>query len=278
MKFKSIVLSSFAASTLLIASCGNGDNANNTVANNDSTTVTTAENPITLAEVTDSKEFNDATLAIKEIKAEPAGNDSVKVTINYNVGNYTLGAQTEAGVSSKCNNSDKGQHIHFILDQTPYTALYEPTHSFTVAKNSEHYVMSFLSRSYHESVKSKTANVLVKFKIDEAGKLVKLDNPTTPMVFYSRPKGDYVGKDTENLLLDFYLVNTDLTDGNQVKVNINGQEYLINNWAPKFIQHAPMGTLNVNLQLVDKDGNALTGDNTTASREIKLAQQEPLNN
>ncbi len=87
-------------------------------------------------------------------------------------------------------------------------ALYEPTHTATVALNSEHYVLVFLSRSYHESLKNKGAAMVYHFKVDENGKLQKMADPKTPMVFYSRPKGDYLGKDTANVLFDYYVWNT----------------------------------------------------------------------
>ena len=44
-------------------------------------------------------------------------------------------------------------------------------------------------------------------------------------LFYSRPKGTYKGKDTEKLLLDFYLINTTISpEGNKVKATINDTE------------------------------------------------------
>ena len=45
---------------------------------------------------------------------------------------------------------------------------------------------------------------------------------TNEFLFYSRPKGTYKGNDTKKLLLDFYLVNTDISPtGNKVKATIN---------------------------------------------------------
>ena len=41
------------------------------------------------------------------------------------------------------------------------------------------------------------------------------------MLFYSRPKAEYAGKDAKIILLDFYLVNTELSkDGNKVKAYV----------------------------------------------------------
>src|SRR5690606_563800 len=175
-----------------------------------------------------------------------------------------------------CSNSKDGQHIHFILDNGPYTALYKPEHTFTVAKNSEHDVLSFLSRSYHESVKSKNAYVLYTFKVDENGKVNQVENPTSPMVFFSRPKGDYLGKDTDKVLLDLYVLNTTLGTDSKVKATLNGTEFTIDQWKPYFIEHAPMGDLGVSLQLVDMNDQPLSGKNTHIPRTVILAKSEPM--
>jgi hypothetical protein len=272
-----IVPASIAFVTLLaFSSCNNSTTENVTTADTTPTTTTLAA-PITIQPVTGSPEFADAKLGIKNVKAEMQGTDSVKITIDYDVQHYELKNQTSDATTKECNNSKDGQHIHFILDNQPYAALYEPTKTFTVAAKSEHYLMSFLSRSYHESIKTSNAGVLYHFSVDEKGKLTKMDIPKTPMIFYSRPKGQYIGTDTKNVLLDFYVYNTTLAaDGNKVKASINGTDFMIDKWQPYFIQNAPMGDVTVNVQLVDKDGKNVEGVNTSVSRSIKLAEQEPV--
>lgn len=266
-----------SAGAIMMTSCKGGNTDQSEAQKADTMTTVSPENTIKISPAPASPEFADAALAIKEVTTAPVGKDSVKITINYTVSNYELKKQTDAPTAKECNNSAQGQHIHFILDNKPYTALYEPTHSFTVPVNSKHDVMSFLSRSYHESIKNKNAGVLLRFAIDEKGGYKKLDNPTTPMIFYSRPKGDYVGNDTKNVLLDFYVYNTTLSEtGHKVKVTINGNPFTITNWAPQFIQNAPMGSMKVKLELLDKDGNAVSGENTAIERDVQLAQQEPM--
>lgn len=237
--------------------------------------------PVVLTPVTGSPQFPDAKLSIASVKGVPQG-DSTKVSFAFLVKNYELKGQTPDAASKNCNNSDKGQHIHFILDNQPYTALYEPKHELTLAKNTEHYLMCFLSRSYHESVKTKGAAVVYHFKIDEQGKLVKLEDPKTPMLFYSRPKGDYLGKDTTNLLLDFYVWNATLGSDYKVKAMISNsknaqqKEVTFDNWQAMFIENLGTGKSSVTLSLVDKDGKELQSPMTTVTRNIQLAAQEPL--
>ncbi len=269
---KMLAVAFMAASAVCFTACQNSESTNENAGDADS-----AQAPVSIKAIEDSPQFPDATLTIKNVKTEMQGTDSVKITLDYDVANYELKGQTADAATKACNNSKDGQHIHFILDNAPYAALYEPTHSFVVPVNSSHYVMSFLSRSYHESLKNPGAGVLYHFSIDEKGKLTKLDNPETPMIFYSRPKGEYLGDDTKNLLLDFYVYNTTLSpEGNMVKASVNGEDFAIDKWQPYFIQNAPMGDLTVQVQLVDNTGAPLTGDNTSVSRTVKLAESEPI--
>lgn len=270
-----------SATALLHTSCGSG---NGEVHEINDTVEAHASHPklpdLEIVPVGQSPEFPNARLSLASAKATAAG-DSVKIAFAFNVKNYELKGQTPDADSKQCNNSDKGQHIHFILDNQPYTALYEPKHEITVAKNTEHYLMCFLSRSYHESIKSKGAAMLYHFKIDETGKLVKLEDPKEPMLFYSRPKGDYLGKDTANLLLDFYVWNATLGADYKVKAlvsNGNGQqkEFNIDNWQANFIQNMGTGKASVSLTLVDKDGKELNGPMSKVTRNISLAAAEPM--
>jgi hypothetical protein len=270
-------LSAIGSIAILALSACNNTTTENTTNTDTAQTAVAPAGPVTIQPVTGSPEFADATLGIKNVKAEMQGTDSVKITIDYDVQHYELKNQTSDAATKECNNSKEGQHIHFILDNQPYIALYEPTKTFTVAVKSEHYLMSFLSRSYHESIKTPDAGVLYHFSVDEKGKLTKMNIPTSPMIFYSRPKGQYIGADTKNLLLDFYVYNTTLAaDGNKVKATVNGTDFTIDKWQPYFIQNAPMGDVTVNVQLIDKDGKNIEGVNTSVSRSIKLAEQEPV--
>lgn len=276
----SLKLMAATASVALLALTACNNNTAEQTSGTDSTHAADADapaEPVSIKPVTGSPEFPDAQLTIKNVKAALKDTDSVTITVDYDVKNYELKNQTSDAAGKNCNNSKDGQHIHFILDNQPYQALYEPTKTFTVPVKSEHYLMSFLSRSYHESIKSPKAGVLYRFSVDEKGKLSKLEIPKTPMIFYSRPKGSYVGDDTKNLLLDFYVYNTTLApDGNKVKVSVNGTNFDIDKWQPYFIEHAPMGDVTVTVQLTDKDGKNIDGVNTSVSRTAKLAAQEPV--
>jgi hypothetical protein len=276
---------------IFIISCN--ISTNKTGNNSNSEQIQKAYPNITVTVVGSSPEFPDAQIDLASVKTEKKGKDSAMVSFIFNVKNYELKNQTGDAQGKMCNNSAMGQHIHFILDNQPYQALYEPKNDIVVAKNSEHYLMAFLSRSYHESLKSEGAALLYHFKIDDKGNLVKLDVPKTPMIFYSRPKGTYIGKDTENILLDFYGWNANLSDGNTagiaaytgnyVKVDISNEDikghdtsFTVNAWKPYFIHNLGMGKCKITLTLLDNSQKPLSGDNTTVTRNFTLAAEEPM--
>ncbi|MEL6919345.1 MAG: hypothetical protein AAFO99_16665, partial [Bacteroidota bacterium] len=181
-----------------------------------------------------------------------------------------LGALTDGPNAELLANSGKGQHIHFILDNQPYSAHYEPTFKKEIP-DGVHHLVAFLSRSYHESVKNENSVVVQKLEVgadpqDSFG--LDMEAPT---LIYSRPKGKYSGADTENILLDFFVLNTTLSeDGNKVKATINGEEFVITEWAPHIITGLPMGEVTIQLELIDKDGNTLTGPFNQVTRSVIL--------
>lgn len=255
-----------------IVSCNQNTNNTDTTNTSDSATVENAQHAIAINPLNHSKEFPGATLKIASITAEKVGADSAKVTVKYDVSNFELTAQTEH--DHHMANSHDGQHIHFILDNTPYAALYKPEHSVTVPVNSEHYLMSFLSRSYHESIKTADAHKLVKFKVTADAKIEEQAVPAEAALFYSRPKGDYKGEDTKFMLLDFFVSNAELgADGHKVKASVNGQEFTLDKWVPYEILNLPMGENTVKLTLVDKDGNTVSGDNVSIERKFNLSAE-----
>lgn len=233
----------------------------------------------------ESPSYDESKLTIASIKTEKAGTDSTKVTFEFKVEGFELQAQTFDAGGKRCNNSEKGQHIHFILDNEPYKALYEPKNEIVLPNSTEHYLMAFLSRSYHESVKSKGAAMLLHFHIDQNGKVQKMDNPKTPMVFYSRPKGDYLGADTTRVLLDYYIWNCTLgADTNKIEAMLltPGYEkqdttiFKLEKWEPKFIVNMPTGKSTIIMTILDKNGNIVDGPNNKVTREFNLAAQEPM--
>lgn len=227
---------------------------------------------ILVSPVEDSPEFPDAILEMNEPE-EFAKLEVGNVQFSYEVTNYELQAQTSDAGIKNCANSDKGQHIHLILNNQPYTAHYDP--SFEQELQAGHYVaLSFLSRSYHESLKNPEAYDLRQFTVGDANS--EEADLSGPNLFYSRPKGTYAGNDTKKILLDFYLVNCDLSEtGYKVRATINGHEFMLTDWVPYFVEGLPMGENVFILELLDADGNLVDSPFNRVERTISLEEGSP---
>ncbi|MEJ8801356.1 hypothetical protein [Pontibacter sp. H249] len=205
------------------------------------------------------------------LNVPPAGGvvEAGPVQFDYDLSNYQLTRMTPHSNSEHMANSMEGQHIHNIVDNEPYTAHYDTEFTKELSEG-DHVILSFLSRSYHESLKHKGAYDL---------RIVTAGNPTermefdlnAPHMFYSRPKGEYVGKDTEQVMLDFYLVNTELsTTGNKVRATINGTEFILDKWMPHIMEGLPMGENTIKLELIDNNGSLISGPYNSVTRTFTL--------
>lgn len=231
--------------------------------------VSDEKSKITLTKMQGSPKFDDAALSMtKPTKDQVAAGE---VEFQFDVENYELGIPTETDSDLGIAESKKGQHVHFIVDNNPYSAHYED--SFTKnLEEGDHTVLAFLSRSYHEAVKNKNAYVIKKLSVGDVSEENKLDvDFSAPHMFYSRPKGTYSGKDTQKVMLDFYLLNTDLSDGgNKVKATINGEEFMITEWTPYVMEGLPMGENTVQLELLDADNNRVESPYNPVTRTFTL--------
>jgi len=181
---------------------------------------------------------------------------------------YELGAQTPDADQKMCANSGKGQHIHLIVDNEPYAAKYTSEFDYEI-KDGEHYLLAFLSRSYHESIKTDEAHVAKKITV-ENNSITNAEPIDQPAIFYSRPKGTYVGKDTEKVMLDFYPINASIGTDYKIIAMINGEEHMIDTWQPYYITGLPMGENTIELVLVDSNNNKVDSPLNMVSRTFTL--------
>ncbi|MEL6653210.1 MAG: phosphopeptide-binding protein, partial [Bacteroidota bacterium] len=226
---------------------------------------------ITLTPLEGSPAFPEASLSLN---ADPSMADDTSYTFDFAVSGYTLGEQTTPASPNQLANSGKGQHIHFIVNNGPYSAHYEPGFTSNKFKEDGNYVvLAFLSRSYHESVKNLAdPSSYVITQINKGGSGEEADL-SAPHMFYSRPKGTYSGEGAKKVLLDFFLLNTDLAaDGSKIRATINGEEFMIDKWQPYVIEGAPMGTLTVKLELLDGEGNLVSSPFNPVMREVTLEE------
>lgn len=268
INMKNSVLGLLIASFVVFVSCSPGKKTEESTTE-EATEKVAEPAEIHLTPVTNSPSFPDAKLSMNSPEAgSNLGSGSVR--FSYVVENYELTAQTEDAEIKQCANSAQGQHIHLILNNQPYFAHYEAEFDRELVDG--HYVaLSFLSRSYHESLKSSDAYVITQFTIGEAE--AEEADLSAPHLFYSRPKGEYKGDDTKKILLDFFLVNTDLAeDGNKVRATINGQEFMISQWVPQFVEGLPLGENTFKLELLDNAGNLIPGPFNAVERTVTLSE------
>ena len=249
---------------LSIAACGG--NSESTTEDTSSTTTQPAESKsstsadkYTLTPFKESQQFSDASIELVSFKD---GDWKFKVSGST----YGLGVQTSDVDAKGCANSAKGQHIHLIDGAEPYAAKYvsEFHHDINDGKRS---VLAFLSRSYHESIKTNAAYTAQTIRIQD-GKVRGMEPIINPMLFYSRPKGVYSGDDTKRVMLDYYMINTDA--GEWVKADINGQIFVLKEWQPYYIEGLPDGNNTIKLSLMDTNGELVRANNNPVSRTFKL--------
>jgi hypothetical protein len=218
--------------------------------------------------LSDSPSFNDAILSLNSpLEKELLTKGDVHFA--YDIKNYQLSKPTlEGSCAQDCANSSQGQHIHLILNNQPYLAKYTPEFDETLAPG--HYVaLSFLSRSYHESIKHYEAFDLRQFTV---GKVKEKDvDLTQPMLFYSRPKGEYKGKEIKKILLDFYVVNATLgVNDYTVRASIDGTVFLLKSWKGYLIEGLSAGEHSIKIELLDKTGTLVKSPYALSERTIKL--------
>jgi hypothetical protein len=179
-----------------------------------------------------------------------------RVTVKLQVNDLPLFKHPELGL---------GNHLHIILDKQTYQGVYDLTQPL-VFKNlaaGTHSLRVFAARPWHESFKNEGAYAQTTFHV-----LTKTaennPHPQQPLLTYSRPTGIYSG---EPIMLDYYLSNApshlvakesdgSLTDW-RIRATVNGQQFIIDRWAPIYLQGFKLGKNWVKLELVDDRGNPM---------------------
>lgn len=215
----------------------------------------------------DSKKFPKASLKMAQPSVKQVSEGEVK--FEFEVSGFELGQQTDDAGQRGIANSKNGQHIHYIQNNDPYSAHYES--SFTKELEVGHHViLSFLSRSYHESVKNGRSHVVTMLTVGNPTDEMTFD-PDGQHLFYSRPKGTYSGADTEKLMIDFFLMNTEISaEGNKVRATINGEPHMITEWAPHYIEGLEKGEVTIKLELLDAKLNPIPGPYNQVERTVTL--------
>jgi hypothetical protein len=248
----------------LLASCKNQSSSGETT---DVEAGDTSKTQYTLTPFSPSKSFPDASL-----KAMAYIGGTFSTVIGGS--SYKLGEQTSDADSKSCANSAEGQHLHLIVNDEPYAAKYESSFTYDIP-DGEHHLLCFLSRSYHESIKTDAAHRAVKVTVKNKS-ITSSSEIEGPMLFYSRPKGLYAGEDTEKVMLDFYLINATMP-AYQVEADINGEKHVLTSWQPYYIEGLPEGDNTITLTLLDSTGQKVNAPLNPVTRKFQIEKTPAAN-
>ena len=207
--------------------------------------------------------------------------------------------------------TQKGNHIHVILDNEPYEAYYELDQPFELRNvvAGKHTLRVFPSRPWHESYKNDGAFRMVTFTVTAGGDASKPTttktgqtmannnstaqatpegkdmkastagdvDPAKPLLTYSRPKGEYKGAESDPIMIDFWLTNAKLRgDGGEYRVRYiidDDDARYIDKWEPVWLSGWLAGNHTVRLELLGPDQNPVkNGDFNITTREITVAK------
>lgn len=176
---------------------------------------------------------------------------------------------------------DLGPHLHVIVDNEPYIAVYDLNQPlvFPDLSPGTHTLRVFASRPWHESFKNEGAYAQSTFHI-----FTKTDDnnpdPTKPLLTYSRPKASY---GAEPILLDFYLTNAplhlvakdnpndEIADW-RIRCTINDESFVLDRWEAVYLKGFKPGKNWVKLEFLDEQGNPVKN---VFNSTVRLITYEP---
>ncbi|APS00015.1 hypothetical protein [Pajaroellobacter abortibovis] len=184
--------------------------------------------------------------------------------------------------------AEGSQHIHLILDNNPYLAVYNLNNEIKLSDvigkdmltEGHHVLIAFPGRANHESVKQKGALAIREFYIGKKG--ASTFDIKKPSLIFSRPKGTYEGTMANHVLVDFQLhpgtPETTLSEnGNQVKIQVTGPgidgmlSAQVKKFGPPFyLDNLRDGTYSIEMNLIGSDGKTIEGNWNSTKREIMI--------
>ena len=180
-------------------------------------------------------------IILREIKAEPSEAVLTLNTNSFKEGknqlNFAVEGVTDYNISYLANNYYLTQFSSDVFEM-----------EFLYGNN---VFLAFLTDENNIAIKSNKGSVLKNAVVG----VENMFDMNQPHLFYYLPK-----EETNNPILDFYLVNTAIKEsGNKVKVTINQTEFIIEKWAAYQISGLPNPQNTIRIQLIDNNGNLIDG-------------------
>lgn len=174
-----------------------------------------------------------------------------------------------------------GPHLHVILDNQRDIEVYDITQPlvFQDLEPGSHTLRVFAARPWDESFKNEGAYAQTTFHVLTKTEANQPD-PALPLLTYNRPVNTY---GAEPILLDFYLSNAPLhlvaqanPDDNisdwRIRVTINGESFVLDQWEPIYLKGFKPGKNWVQLEFLNEQGNALKN---VFNNTVRLMTYEP---
>ena len=247
MKLNYITFIILGASVLI--SCGN-DAVDNEIENPKSDS-TSAKSTVAVGEV----EIIEPVIDEEVVVFEKNGITLTEIK-NENISNATIELQTKQF-------NEGENHLKFVVNGVDnYSIAYlANNYSLTQFKTDvfdvdllygNNVFLAFLMDKKKISIKTNQGSVL---KNAVLGGVESLFDMNQPHLFYYLPQAE-----TDEAILDFYLVNTSISEtGNKIKVTINKTEFIINKWAAYKITGLKNIENVVRIQLLDNSGGLVEG-------------------
>ena len=227
--------------------------------------------PLAIQQLSQSLEAYQPQVTIVSPSADEVLQDT-KVSVQFQVQDLPVFKDPDLGL---------GPHLHVILDNQPYKAVYDLDQPlvFEDLPPGTHTLRVFASRPWHESFKNEGAYAQTTFHVFTKTSDNNPD-PALPLLTYSRPTGSY---GAEPIMLDFYLTNAPLHIVAQespddeiadwrIRVTVNGESFVLDRWQPIYLTGFKPGKNWVQLEFLDEQGNPVKN---VFNDTVQLISYEP---
>lgn len=205
---------------------------------------------------------------------------ALPVHVVLDLQNYAIGRVEDGG---------DGQHVHLVLDDEPYVAVYDVTRGLRLDPRrltpGTHVLRVFPSAGprdragalHHEARKNPGAFAWVRFHVGAPGGALERFDGTQPLLTFSRPKGEYkIGApEHTKFLVDWYVTNAPLAKGKfGVRATLDGKplgDGVFTTWERYVLPTPPeAGEHTLGLELLDADGKPVEGPFNKTERKFKV--------
>lgn len=196
------------------------------------------------------------------------------VEVELELEGYELGVPTPGGDERGLARTPDGQHVHLVLNDRSYEALYDLSEPVVLEDlpAGTHVLRAFPGRDWHESVKAPGALAQLTFVVGEGEMEWGQPSEWGPSLIYSRPQASYLGADADSVMVDFVLSGVDLApDGYRVELELADRVFDMDRWIPWILTGLPAGEHTLRMTLLDPDGNEVNAPLLPVERTIEIA-------